>query len=240
MPVKENNLVKSAFEQREDYDATIKKEVESLTSIKYEDFLTRLVDRAAPRAGEEVLDVATGTAEIAINLVRRTEGSLRVTGIDLTSGMLQRAAGRVEHLGLGGQIRLLEGSGMELPFAEKTFDLATCSMAMHHMQVEKALEEMIRVLKPGGRLVIADMGASPGWRKPAGSVLIRIALFLYQAASFFNTKSRAEAAAFGQCFTAGEWEQILSAVGLSSYRVEEHAHPRRAWYPRLLFVTAQK
>lgn len=233
-------LVREAFGQMETYDETIKKEVESLTSIRYEDFMQELLECASPHAGQKVLDVATGTAEVAIRLARRAGGSLQVTGIDITRGMLERGAAKVAALGLEEAITLREGSGMELPFPDETFDLATCSMAMHHMEVKKALSEMLRVLKKGGRLVIADMGASPGWRRPTGRIMVRVLLFLYQLFSLFNTKSRAEAAAFSQCFTAEEWEEILAEASPSSCRVKEHVHPKRSWYPRLIFITAFK
>lgn len=236
----DSRVVIDAFESVKDYDSTIRKEIESLTPLSFDQYMDRLVLLADPRAGEAILDVATGTALVAIALAQRTGSGAAITGVDITPGMLGQAAAKVVELGLEDCIELQEASGLALPLENDTVDLATCSMAMHHMHVKTALAEIIRVLKKGGRLVIADMGASPRWRTPAGRVVVRLLLFLYQLFSLFNAKSRAEAEAFSQCFTRAEWEEILAASGASEYSVEEQSKPGKTWYPTLLWIRVRK
>jgi SAM-dependent methyltransferase len=122
-----------------------------------------LVEFAAPRSGTAVLDVGCGTGAAARRAAERVGRSGRVAGVDVNPGMIEvaRSLSPVE----GAAIEWLEGSAGELPFAEAAFDLVLCAQTLQFLDDRRrALEEMHRVLSPGGRLALSlwcELPASP-------------------------------------------------------------------------------
>lgn len=115
-----------------------------------------LIDYAGVKPGERALDVATGTGNTAFALA---EAGAAVTGVDISTGMLEQARRRAEEESI--HVEFAEGSAEELPFRDGTFDLVTARHAPHHFRdVARFLSEVFRVLKPGGRYVMSD-GVSP-------------------------------------------------------------------------------
>ncbi len=105
-----------------------------------------LVDRVAAGPGDHVLDVATGTGAVALELVRRK--GCRVTGLDQSAGMLEVARER-----LPPGIELVEGSADDLPFAADTFDGLTFTYLLRYVDDPAAtLAELARVVRPGGTI----------------------------------------------------------------------------------------
>ena len=103
----------------------------------------------------QVLDVATGTGDLAIDLARL--GIPLVVGLDFSGAMLHAARAKVE-VAAPGRIRLVRGDALSLPFGNGTFDAVTVGFGLRNMpDYAAAIEEMGRVLKPGGRLVILEM-----------------------------------------------------------------------------------
>ena len=116
--------------------------------------------------GERVLDVACGTGLIArlAAAIVGPEGS--VTGVDLAPDMVEVA--RTIDAGGGAPIEWREGDAAALPFADESFDVVLCQMGIMFMDdVETALTEMMRVLSPGGRIVLN----TPGRMQPAFAVM---------------------------------------------------------------------
>jgi ubiquinone/menaquinone biosynthesis C-methylase UbiE len=112
-----------------------------------------LLEFAAPSRGDVALDVATGTGNTALALAPFVS---RVTGIDLAAKMLENARTRALEERIG-NADFLEGSAEALPFPDASFDLVTSRHAPHHFRdVSRFLSEVARVLKPGGRFVMAD------------------------------------------------------------------------------------
>ena len=98
---------------------------------------------------QRVLDVATGTAGVALMLSERTGAS--VTGVDLTEQMLQRGRDRVRRRGASRRIRLLLARGEQLPFPDGTFDALTFTYLLRYVADPQAtLRELARVVRPGG------------------------------------------------------------------------------------------
>ncbi len=110
----------------------------------------RLIELADVHAGERVLDVACGTGDIAM-LVRRRGGL--VVGLDVTHRMLQLARAKAS----GNPLPLVTGDMMALPFASGSFDLVTTGYGLRNVPaLTPAVEEVARVLKPGGRMLSLD------------------------------------------------------------------------------------
>lgn len=104
-----------------------------------------------------VLDLATGTADLAIGAARRFP-SAHVTGIDLTPAMLERGWKKVEAAGLTDRVDLAEGNALALDFADGTFDVVTCAFGFRNFpDREAALRECSRVLKSGGTLLVLEL-----------------------------------------------------------------------------------
>jgi demethylmenaquinone methyltransferase/2-methoxy-6-polyprenyl-1,4-benzoquinol methylase len=100
----------------------------------------------APR---QVLDVATGTAGVALMLSERTRAS--ITGVDLTEQMLRGGRERIIQRGKDDRIRLLVARGEELPFADATFDAVTFTYLLRYVADPAAtIRELARVVRPGG------------------------------------------------------------------------------------------
>lgn len=106
---------------------------------------------------ERVLDVATGTADFAILAARRLPRA-RITGIDLSAGMLATGRAKIERAKLCDRIDLVHGDCLELPFADGSFDAVTVAFGVRNFEnIAAGLAEMRRVLAPGGRVVILEL-----------------------------------------------------------------------------------
>ncbi len=117
----------------------------------------RRVTAAAVRPeGAEVLDVAAGPGNVAVELVR--QGAAQVTALDLSFNMLWEGA-RKGHVG----ISWINGDALALPFADASFDAVTISFGLRNVpDPEAGLAEFARVTRPGGRLVVCEF-ADPTW-----------------------------------------------------------------------------
>lgn len=103
-----------------------------------------------------ILDVATGTADVAIMMTRYLHPE-KITGIDISTGMLEIGRKKIERLKLNDKIELLPGDSESLTFPDNTFDAVTVAFGVRNFEhLEKGLQEMLRVLKPGGRLVVLE------------------------------------------------------------------------------------
>jgi demethylmenaquinone methyltransferase/2-methoxy-6-polyprenyl-1,4-benzoquinol methylase len=124
-----------------------------------------MVDRVAPAAGDAVLDVASGTAGVAIQLAERTDA--RIVGVDLTEQMLRQGQCNVAAAGAGGRVRLVAGRAEQLPFPDGAFDAMTFTYLLRYVQDPQAtLTELARVVRPGGKVASLEFlrPPSPFWR----------------------------------------------------------------------------
>lgn len=103
------------------------------------------------------LDVAGGTGDIAMRIVEASGGAAKTTVFDINSSMLEVGKQRAISRGLSEQLDFVEGNAEELPFADNTFDGYTIAFGIRNVpDINKALREAFRVLKPGGRFLCLE------------------------------------------------------------------------------------
>ncbi|HET9783184.1 MAG TPA: class I SAM-dependent methyltransferase [Candidatus Dormibacteraeota bacterium] len=147
---------------------------------KWRHELVRHIARVKP---SRILDVATGTAGVAIAMAQATHAD--VVGVDLSDPMLQVGRKRVYDAGLDQRIRLQEARAEELPFADASFDAVTFTYLLRYVADPPAtLRELARVLRPAGTMASLDFFVPPGpvwrlswrlytrWLMPSGGYLL--------------------------------------------------------------------
>lgn len=221
------NVVIDAFtELASNYQPTIDRELRIFWGISYQQFLERFIVGAHIQEGEMVLDVATGTAYIPSQIAQRVGERGRVVGLDITPAMLACGAAKLAEVGLLTSTRLVCGSGMAMPLADDVFDVVMCGLGTHHMDVPRLLAEIRRVLRPGGRLVVADAAATAFWRSMIGTVMLRVLLFFY-VMSLRSARALAEREALDSLYTASEWRALLLEHGFEQIEISEIRALRR-------------
>ncbi|HEX2291844.1 MAG TPA: class I SAM-dependent methyltransferase [Gaiellaceae bacterium] len=134
-----------------------------------------LVSRVDVGPEGTVLDVATGTAAVAIELSRRT--GCRVVGLDQSGEMLAAGRRRVEDAGLGGRIELVRGEAERLPFEDASFDALTFTYLLRYVEDPQAtMRELARVVRPGGTVAMLEFGLPRGLARPAWELWVRLGL----------------------------------------------------------------
>lgn len=123
-----------------------------MTAGLHHQWRRRAADLAAVGPGGSVLDVATGTGDLAVELATRVGPTGTVTGSDFSEGMLDRARVKAP------AITFEWGNALELPYATDTYDAATVGFgARNFSDLDQGLREMTRVVRPGGRVVILEI-----------------------------------------------------------------------------------
>jgi demethylmenaquinone methyltransferase/2-methoxy-6-polyprenyl-1,4-benzoquinol methylase len=118
----------------------------------------RAVDMARVGAGSRVLDVATGTGDLAIEIARRVGPAGEVVGSDFSEGMLDRARVKADAGRLEVSPRFEWADALELPYPDDHFDAATVGFgARNFSDLARGLAEMARVVRPGGRVVVLEI-----------------------------------------------------------------------------------
>jgi demethylmenaquinone methyltransferase/2-methoxy-6-polyprenyl-1,4-benzoquinol methylase len=134
-----------------------------------------LVSRIPPGAGR-VLDVATGTAAVAIELAHADAGRT-VVGVDQSPEMLAAGRERVEREGLSDRIELRESRAEKLPFADDEFDALTFTYLLRYVDDARAtMRELVRVVRPGGTVAMLEFALPRGPWRPLWELYVRVGL----------------------------------------------------------------
>lgn len=158
--------------------------------------LDRLVQWARAGTPGKVLDLATGGGHTALALARVAR---RVVAADLTEPMLKAARQFIREKGME-NVTFVAGDAEALPFRDETFDLVTCRIAPHHFaDVQLAVREVARVLKPGGSFLLQDILG------PDNSEL----------AAFITEVERRRDPTHVRAYPHGEWKAFLGAARLT-------------------------
>lgn len=120
--------------------------------IKWRKKVVAIVKESAPTI---VLDIATGTGDLAINLAET--GAQKIIGLDISSGMLEIGKEKIKRKNLDQHIDMMLGDSENMPFEDDYFDAITVAFGIRNFEsLEKGLAEILRVLKPGGCFVILE------------------------------------------------------------------------------------
>ncbi|MFN7117419.1 MAG: bifunctional demethylmenaquinone methyltransferase/2-methoxy-6-polyprenyl-1,4-benzoquinol methylase UbiE [Saprospiraceae bacterium] len=116
----------------------------------------KAIDQLKKLQPKYILDVATGTADVALETARRLHPDKSI-GLDISAEMLHFGREKVAKQGLAEVIELVQGDSENLSFSDNTFDAITVAFGVRNFEnLEKGLSEMNRVLKPGGKLVVLE------------------------------------------------------------------------------------
>lgn len=115
----------------------------------------KVVAAVIQKKAEKVLDIATGTGDLAIQIAEK--GVPLVTGLDLSPGMLDVGRKKISRKGLDKKVQMIQGDGEKLPFEDNSYDAVTIAFGVRNFEnLEKGLSEIYRVLKKGGVLVVLE------------------------------------------------------------------------------------
>jgi len=180
----------------------------------------RAVEALALPAGALVMDLCTGTGDLAIATVRRVPGA-SVVGIDFAGEMLRLARAKVRGAALDGRIRLVRGDAARIPLRDGSCAAATIAFGIRNVaEPERALAEIARVLKPGGRLVILEFGQPriPGIRTLYSWYFRYLLPLVGRAVSKHQSAYSYLPASVGTFPPPAEFSRILAATGFSQVR----------------------
>jgi demethylmenaquinone methyltransferase/2-methoxy-6-polyprenyl-1,4-benzoquinol methylase len=115
----------------------------------------KVVEMVAKTKPENILDIATGTGDLAISLT--STNAKEIIGLDISDGMLEVGRKKISSKNLDGIISMIIGDSEDLPFEDNTFDAITVAFGVRNFEhLEKGLAEILRVLKPNGIFVILE------------------------------------------------------------------------------------
>ena len=168
-----------------------------------------------------LLDVATGTADLALALAKGIPGS-KVVGVDISSGMLEVGRSKVRAKDLEGRVRLDLGDGEQLPYEESSFGAVTVAFGVRNFEnLEQGLRDMRRVLEPGGTLAVLEFSQPTAWPLRSlylfyfKNILPRIGRMVSKDASAYTyLPNSVQAFPYGEAFAAK-----LREAGFKSVRV---------------------
>ncbi|PLT45648.1 Ubiquinone/menaquinone biosynthesis methyltransferase UbiE [Paenibacillus pasadenensis] len=119
--------------------------------------------KMAVRPGDTAIDLCCGTCDWTLSIAKAS-GTGRVVGLDFSPAMLEVGQRKVDQERLGGQITLVQGNAMQLPYPDDSFDFATIGFGLRNVpDLEQVLREMKRVVKPGGKVVCLEL-SKPTWQ----------------------------------------------------------------------------
>jgi demethylmenaquinone methyltransferase/2-methoxy-6-polyprenyl-1,4-benzoquinol methylase len=184
----------------------------------------RLVEVSGVAPDSRVLDVATGTADVAIAFARHSRAR-RIVGLDRSSGMLEVARGKLIRRGLAGRIVVVEGEALRLPIADASFDVVTIAFGLRNLpDYQAGVAEMARALDRGGRLLILEFfpPLGDGWFGRTYRAYLRSVLpAAGQLISGSNDAYRYLSSSIRGFVSRDDCRGLLVNAGLGDVRVED-------------------
>ncbi|MCE5209109.1 MAG: class I SAM-dependent methyltransferase [Smithella sp.] len=221
------------------YEKVVDSELRLIWGWTYKEFVDQLIELTKIEDHDLILDIATGTCVIPLRLSKTPNNGFHFVGLDITPTMLQHASRNIAENNQQEKIRLTCASAMNIPFSNDTFDLITCGLATHHMDVTQLIAEMMRVLKPNGRITVADVGAAPVWHFPPYKIVLQFIVFCYFLPKEGWARAWAESRAISNMYTMQEWETALENAGFIQIEVKE-MKSKHFWAPSPIALSACK
>jgi demethylmenaquinone methyltransferase/2-methoxy-6-polyprenyl-1,4-benzoquinol methylase len=135
----------------------------------------RTTQLAPPDESGPILDLCTGTGDLALAYDRAAQGRVPIVGADFCPEMLRLAEAKIDRAGAAGRIRFLEADAQKLPFADGMFQLAAVAFGLRNVtDTDRGIREMIRVVRPGGRVAILEFS------QPRGRLFSRLYRFYFR------------------------------------------------------------
>ncbi len=233
------NIIETFTELAPRYEEVVDAELGRFWGWSYTGFVDQLIQATPLPEGGRMLDLATGTGVIPIKVATESSGQSRIHGLDITMSMLGRAKKKLVAGKIQEQVDLVCASAMEVPYASGAFELVTCALATHHMDVKMLLSESWRILREDGMLSIADVGGSNLWELPVVKFVLRIAAFVYFLFKENINRAWAEAGAVSNVRSGEEWFELLVEAGFRDIKITKLKSKHR-WIPEPLVIQAIK
>ena len=181
---------------------------------------TRAVDELALRPGARVLDLCTGTADLAIAAVRRSPQTSAI-GVDFAGEMLRLGLAKLRRDGLTPSVRLVRGDAAQIPVVSGSCDAATIGFGIRNVaDPSRALAELARVVRPGGRLAILEFGEPriPGIRTMYAWYFRYVLPLIGRTISKHESAYSYLPASVGTFPPPAEFSRVIAAAGFSAVR----------------------
>lgn len=179
----------------------------------------KVVQLVAETKPDTILDIATGTGDLAINLVQT--GASKIIGLDISPGMLAIGKNKIKNKKLENRIEMIEGDSENLPYDDAMFDAITVAFGVRNFEnLEKGLSEIFRVLKPGGLFVVLETSVPTktpfrqGYRLYSKRILPLIGkLFSKDKSAYSYLSESASVFPYGKAFN-----NILQKIGFTTIK----------------------
>ena len=196
----------------EDYDG-LNRMISFGIDVKWRKKEVTLVGQANPK---KVLDIATGTGDLAINIAKKTQDA-KIIGLDISKGMLEVGKEKISKENLSENIEMILGDSENIPFEDNSFDAITVAFGVRNFEtLEKGLAEIYRVLKPKGVFVVLETSVPTKipfkqFYKFHGSVILPLLgkLFSKEASAYSYLSESASKFPYGETFNI-----ILRKIGI--------------------------
>lgn len=232
-------IVQAFTNMASSYEKILDSELQNFWGWSYRGVVDSLFTDISVNENDIILDIATGTGVIPDRLMNEGVAGDRIHGLDITFAMLEHAQERLNGSNGKKPVNLSCASAMEMPYIHHTFSIAICGLATHHMSVKNLLSETNRVLRPGGKLTIADAGGMLYWKIPGVKMLLKIAAFIYFSLTDHPSRAWSEADAVSNVRSKEEWFSILSNYGFEGISIET-LNSRYSWISAPLIIKAVK
>ncbi|HJZ93635.1 MAG TPA: ubiquinone/menaquinone biosynthesis methyltransferase, partial [Gemmataceae bacterium] len=135
-----------------------------LLSLNVDKSWRRRVTRMVPVTTGPLLDLCTGTGDLAFEYDRALSGHVAIVGTDFSGKMLERAVAKSQHRGSHPRISFVQADAQHLPFSEDHFEVATVAFGLRNVtDPDRGLAEMVRVTRPGGRVAVLEFSRPRHW-----------------------------------------------------------------------------